>query len=331
MSSSSFSVLPPDAPALLADIGGTNARFALTTGAASWRDERVYPIARFSGPDTAAETYLAEVLAPGEQRPNRGAFCVACPVLGDSVALTNHAAWTFSIQRLGEALGLLPLQVVNDFVAQALAVPALPSEHRITLWEGTPAPQGPIGVIGPGTGLGVAVLAPDGSGGHIVLPGEGGHVTLAPMTPREDALVATARMSLGHVSAERFLSGPGLQTLAAAIRTLDGLPAREETPGDIMTEGIAGTCPVRTETVSLFFAMLGTVAGNLALSIGAMGGIALMGGIAPRVPEALAASDFVERVQAKGRFRAYMERIPLVLGTHPYPAFLGLAHLMANT
>jgi glucokinase len=97
-----------------------------------------------------------------------------------------------------------------------------------------------------------------------------------------------------------------------------------------MTEGLAGTCPVRAETVSLFFAMLGTVAGNLALSIGAMGGIALMGGIAPRVPEALAASAFVERVQAKGRFRPYMERIPLVLSTHPYPAFLGLAHLMAK-
>ncbi|MCF8480311.1 MAG: glucokinase [Rhodospirillum sp.] len=328
--SASSPTRPQGAPALLADIGGTNVRFALIASEGQWGEERVYPIAHFPGPGEAAEAYLAEVLLPGDPRPDKGAFCVACPVLGDDVALTNHEAWSFSIERLGARLGLSPLRVVNDFVAQALAVPALPPNHRVLLWEGASLAGSPIGVIGPGTGLGVAVLAPDGAGGHIVLPGEGGHVSLAPMTPREDALIATARERLGHVSAERFLSGPGLQTLAATIRIQDGLPPREETPGDIMTEGLAGTCPVRAETVSLFFAMLGTVAGNLALSIGAMGGIYLMGGIVPRVPDALAASAFVERVQAKGRFRAYMERIPLVLGTHPYPAFLGLAHLLGK-
>jgi glucokinase len=314
-------------PALLSDIGGSNARFALSTADGSWRDERVYPITRFPGPREAAEAYLAEVLPPGAPRPRRAAFCVACPVVGDAVTLTNYLQWSFSIAALSAALGLDHLDVVNDFVAQALAVPVLTAGHKVTLWEGQGLATATMGVIGPGTGLGVAVLAADGRGGHLAVPGEGGHVTLPATTSREALLIERARDDLGHVSAERFLSGPGLVTLAATIRQVDGLEPREETPGEIMADGLAGLCPVRAETAALFLAFLGTVAGNLALSIGAMGGVYLMGGICPRYPDAVKASAFVERFQAKGRFRAYMERMPLTLVTHPYPAFLGLASL----
>ncbi|WP_041795748.1 glucokinase [Pararhodospirillum photometricum] len=321
---------------LIADIGATNARFALTANG-GWRDERIFPCDDFPDFVAAARAYLDATLTPSEPRPTRAAACLPGPVEGDQVSVTNRPTWSFSRGETAAALGLEAFTVVNDFVANALAVPHLPAASLVRLDE-TQAPYtpgAPVAVLGPGTGLGVAVLLP---GGREALATEGGHVTLAATTRREAQVIAALAEAFGHVSAERAVSGPGLVNLAAAVRRLAGLPAvrrlaglpavPNEQPADVMTDGINGRCPVRAEAVSLFFAFLGTVAGNLVLSTGAWGGVWLMGGILPRCVEPLKASPFVRRLAGKGRFQDRLEAVPRVLVAHPYPAFVGLAGLV---
>ncbi|GEO81374.1 glucokinase [Pararhodospirillum oryzae] len=312
---------------LIADIGGTNARFALTTPEGHWRDERVFRCADHAGLAAAAQAYLDGVLAPDEAPPTRAAACVAAPVTGDAVTLTNWREWSFSIEQTRKTLGLEAFTVVNDFVANALAVPRLGPGHVMDLGGGPGDPTAPIGVVGPGTGLGVAVLLP-GTGQAIAT--EGGHVTLAATTPREAEVVAALQARFGHASAERAASGPGLLALAETLRALGGHdPVPGDTPARIMERSLNGTCPVCAEASALFYAFLGTMCGNLVLSAGAWGGLWLMGGILPRNPEALKASVFTERYAAKGRFRAQLEAVPRRLVLHPYPAFVGLTGLVA--
>ncbi|MBK1665861.1 glucokinase [Rhodospirillum rubrum] len=318
-------------PGLIADIGGTNARFALTTPEGGWRDERVYRCAAFPGPAEAAAHYLAEVLTAFEPRPDRGAICVACPVNGDHLALTNHGAWSFSIGAVAARLGLAPFHAVNDFIANALAIPRLGPSALIEIGGGGGLAGAPIAAIGPGTGLGVAILIP-GRGGNRTSPlaTEGGHVTLPAVTDREAVIISALRAIHGHASAERAISGPGLVWLSEAIRAADGLEPVFETPPSVMEKGLARSCPVCAEAVDTFYALLGTVVGDLVLSTGAQGGVYLMGGILPRHPEALRASAFLARFREKGRFRDYLDVVPIRLVTHPYPAFIGLAGLVSD-
>lgn len=317
-----------DTPGLIADIGGTNARFALAGPDREPRHPLVLPCAEFAGPDEAAAAYLRRV-APG-CRPARAAFAVAGPVAGDTVAMTNHV-WRFSIEAVRESLGLASLQVVNDFTAVALAVPLLRPEHRVAVGgEGAPMAGTPIGVIGPGTGLGVSALVPREGGGWTTLAAEGGHVTMAPVDEREDAVLSWLRGLYGHVSAERVVSGPGLVNLYSALCELEDVEPEPLGPDQITHRGLKGENPLCAEAVRLFFAMLGTVAGNLALTLGARQGVYIAGGIVPRFVEALKASRFRERFEAKGRFRGYLAPVPTHVVTHPYPAFLGLAGLVGR-
>ncbi len=317
---------------LIADIGGTNARFALVDADGAWHGEKVVRCAAFPGPAEAARAYLAEVCP--EARPRAGAFAIAGPVTGDRVALTNHLAWSFSTEETRVALELDRLSVVNDFIANALAVPRLAEEDRMWLTAASgPLARGrtPVAVMGPGTGLGVALLVPDPSGGRpVAIATEGGHVTLPASTEREAQIIAAARTRFGHVSAERFLSGPGLVTLAEVVRDLDGLPPEAIDAATIMERGLNGDDTLCAEVAALFYALLGTVAGNLVLTGGAWGGLALMGGILPRRPDALKASAFLERMRAKGRFGRLLDALPVCLVTHAYPAFLGLAGLVVE-
>ncbi|NJL50765.1 MAG: glucokinase, partial [Blastochloris sp.] len=174
------------------------------------------------------------------------------------------------------------------------------------------------------TGLGVAALVPTPAGG-IVVSTEGGHVTLPGTSARDDAIIGVLRDRLGHVSAESVLSGPGLVNLHDAIAVLDGTPHVARSGAEITASGLSGACPVCRRTIDTFCAMLGTVAGNLALSFGARGGVYIAGGIAPRIVEHLKRSAFRERFEAKGRFRAYLEPIPIRVVLHADPAFVGLA------
>lgn len=305
---------------LLADIGGTNARFALAD-ADGVRLERTLSCADYPSLDAAAEAYLAQA-APGV-RPAAGAFAVASPVTGDVVRMTN-LPWEFSIAAVRDALDLSRLDVINDFTAVALSVPELGQSDRVRIGEGAPEAGWPIGVIGPGSGLGVSALVPV-RGGWRALATEGGHVTMPTLSARETAVVEHLGATFGHVSAERLLSGPGLTNIHAALRSIDGIGGGSLSPAAITDAALADRDALCVETVAMFCAMLGTVAGNLALTLGARGGVYVAGGIAPRILDVLAASVFRARFLDKGRMRAFLEPVPTYVVTHPYPAFLGLA------
>ena len=219
---------------LIADIGGTNARFALVEGAGSVADERHLLVRDYPDPASAIEAYL------GGRRVDEAVIAVATPVESDEIGFTN-SPWTFSIQGLQQRLGLRQLAVINDFVAQALAMPHLAKDEVELMGGGAPAPGRAVGVMGAGTGLGVSALIP-GKVGWTALPTEGGHVSFAPGNEREDRVLATLRARLGHVSNERLLSGQGLLNLAQALATLDGAPLEAATPEEV-TEAARPTRP----------------------------------------------------------------------------------------
>ncbi|MDR6773926.1 glucokinase [Azospirillum sp. BE72] len=313
-------------PILVADIGATNARFGLIDGRMV-REARVLRCADYVSIEDAATAYLSAVglAAPGTPgRPRRGAFAVAGPVTGDHIAMTN-LVWQFSVGRVRDALGLEGLVVINDFTAVALSVQRLAEEDRRQVGEGTPQPGAVVAVLGPGSGLGVSGLVPGANGRWTALSGEGGHVTMAPISDRESAVLAQLRKGFDHVSAERVLSGPGLVNLYNALSILDGREPAALTPAQITDNALAGTEPHCVEAVEMFCAMLGTVAGNLALTLGARGGVYIAGGIVPRLGTLFAHSRFRKRFAEKGRMRDFLAPIPTYVVTHELPAFLGLA------
>ena len=219
--------------------------------------------------------------------------------------------------------------MLNDFTALALALPHLAAEHRLQVGGGGPAVGAPLGVLGPGSGLGVSGLIPAGAG-WIPLAGEGGHATMAPATDREGAVLDRMRRHFDHVSAERVLSGPGLVNLYNTLAALDGVPSRGYTATQIADPEMGTADRICAESTTLFCAMLGTMAGNLALTLGARGGIYIGGGIVPRLGQRFAESPFRARFEAKGRFSPYLAAIPTYVVTHPLPAFLGCAAVLAD-
>lgn len=306
---------------LVADIGATNARFGLLDGDGAIIHSAILACADHPTLEDAAEAYLGTT-APAAA-PVRGAIAVAGPVTGDLVNLTNHP-WSFSVGRARERLGLDHLSVINDFTAVAMAVPHLGEADRRQVGEGSPTPRGVIGVLGPGTGLGVSGLVPEHGGGWRALSGEGGHATMAPVSDREGAVLAQLRKQYDHISAERVLSGMGLVNLYRAVTLLDGREPEPLEPKDVTARGLDGSSPHCAQALEMFCAMLGTVAGNLALTLGARGGVFVAGGIVPRLGSFFAHSRFRKRFTEKGRMRDYLAPIPTYVVTHPLPAFIGL-------
>lgn len=309
---------------LIGDVGATNARFALVGPDGAVTGTRLYALNDYSSIANAIDAYLAE--QPQPAKPSLGVLAVASPILGDRVTLTNHA-WTFSIEELRRHLGLSRLRVINDFVANAFAIPHLQEGDYRQIGRGAPVADAAIGLIGPGTGLGVSALIP-APGGPLPLSGEGGHVTMAPASARESAILELMRKRYDHVSAERFLSGPGLVNLYSALCELNGKPAAPFRPAQITNPRIWEEDPRTREATELFCAMLGTMAGNLALTLGARGGIYIAGGIVPRLGKFFAQSGFRERFEAMGRFRDYLSAIPTYVITRPLPALVGAAALL---
>ena len=276
----------------------------------------------------AAEAFLDATAPPSW--PKRGAFAVASPVTGDHVTMTNHP-WSFSVDDVRRRLGLDALRVINDFAAIALAIPHLDADDHYRVGGGAPVGDAPVAVLGPGTGLGVSALVP-AAGGWAPLATEGGHVTMAAFDEREAAVLAHLRRTHDHVSAERVISGPGLVNLYRSLCALEGLRADPAaTPDAVSRLAADGTCPVAAEALEMFCAMLGTVASNLALSLGALGGVYIAGGIVPKLGPAFAASGFRRRFDDKGRFVAYLAAIPVFVITHPLPAFVGLSAVADET
>ncbi len=309
---------------LVGDIGGTNARFALLAERMRATRLRVFACDDYPTIADAIEAYLA---AEGV-RPLVAALSIASPVTGDTVALTNHP-WSFSIAALRARLGLERLLVINDFTANALAMPHLDPAERIQVAGGSEVAGTPIAVIGPGTGLGMSGLVPAPSG-WIALSGEGGHATLPAADERESEVLARMRRRFDHVSAERVLSGPGLVNLYQTLAEIEGTPAHPFTAAQIADRHIGATDPLARATIDMFCAMLGTVASDLALTLGARGGVFIAGGIVPRLGSTFVESRFRARFEDKGRFRDYLAAIPTYVVTCAIPAFLGLAAVLAR-
>ncbi|WGF86441.1 glucokinase [Marinivivus vitaminiproducens] len=309
---------------LIADIGGTHARFALSDGEGDVGESEVLAVADYDGPVAAARSYLKGRTA------DEAVFAVALPVAADRVKLTN-ADWDFSIRAVQSDLGLTRLAVINDFVAQALAVPQVaPSELRSVL-PGAVDPLGPKAVLGPGTGLGVAGLLPARGGGWRPVASEGGHVSFAPGDDEEIEILRLLRQRHGHVSSERLVSGPGLVAIARACATLRNDPFDVTDPAEITRRARAGTCPVSVAAVRRFVAVLGAVAGDVALMFCATGGLYIGGGIVPKLGDLLDPETFRARFVGKGRLGAMLRNIPVQVVLRSEPGLLGTASYRFET
>lgn len=311
-----------DRCSLIGDVGATNARFALADGR-GFGAARILRCADHATFEEAVEVYLAGTDRP---RPRRAAVALAGPVSGGVLRMTNHP-WCIEPEQARRRLRLAELTAVNDFVAAALSVPALGPGDRVQIGAGQPAPGEAVGVIGPGSGLGMATLTCTAAGWR-ALPGEGGHASATAQDDREAAVLAAMRRRFGHVSAERVASGSGLVWLHDALLEVDGGRPATVTPAEVTTAARDGTCPVCVETVALFLAFLGSAAGNLALTVGARGGVYVAGGVVPRVLDLVEGSRFRERFEGKGRMASFLEPIPTYVVTHELPAFLGLSAML---
>ena len=310
---------------LLADIGGTNARFALWDESTGLNHLQIFKTADHPNFNDAVAAYVASCAA--QAKIDRAVIAVATAVTGDLIEFAN-SPWRFSRAAIAAQFGWNQLHVMNDFKAVALSVPHVPRDQLQSIGGGQPQPDQPIGVIGPGTGLGVGYLLPDGRGGWIANSGEGGHVTATPNTPREWAVIEylLTHKYQSHVSAERLVSGKGIENMYQAICAMDGYtPDAAIDAAQISRRGISGQCPICAEVMQIFCAMLGSVAGNLALTLGAHGGVYIAGGIPVKILDYFKTSEFRARFEAKGRRREYMQSIPTYVITANNFAFLGLA------
>jgi glucokinase len=310
---------------VLADVGGTNVRFALLTDGVLGRVEHM-AVADHKQFGDALAAFIAR--QAGRVTIHHAIFGVAGVVEGPRCVLTNNP-WIVDAHELCARFGLADVHIVNDFEAIAWSLPHLMSKDLQKLDGLEPKTNAPMLALGPGTGFGVAAYVPREQGGF-VLGTEGGHSTMPSGSAREDAIIGKLRQRFGHVSAERVLSGRGLENLYRAIASLDSLSVPERSPAEITQAGLAGHCAASRAAIDTFCAMLGEVAGNLALGIGAQGGVFIAGGIVLHLRDYLPRSQFRARFEAKGRMSSYVSAIPIYLILHDDPAFVGLRALAAQ-
>jgi len=311
---------------LVGDIGGTNARFALVDDANQPQNAKTYAAEQYASLADALRCYLDDVSLDA---PKSAAIAVATRVQGDSVEFTNNERWSFSTNALAAELNITELRVINDFTALALAVPHISNEQLEKIGQGMSRANEPLGVVGPGTGFGVSGMIPiDDRGNWRALNSEGGHCSASVLTLREMAVLSVFTKRFAHVSFERFLSGPGLVNIVVALRELDGVAHADIEPEQVTRDGLNGTDAHCTEALHLFCAMLGSYAGDLALILGASGGVYIGGGIVPRLGDFFASSEFRNRFEAKGRVSDELVTIPTFVIKDPYPGLLGAARLL---
>lgn len=317
---------------LLADIGGTNARFAWQAGPGQpLQHVQVMQCHDHAGLAEAVECWLDAYQLP---KPHQAGVAVACAVHSDQIQLTNNP-WSFSIQALQTRLGLDRLEVVNDFTALALGLPFIPAQHLHRM-GGDPAQrpfewEAPVALLGAGTGLGVSGLLPDRRGGWMPISGEGGHISLSIHTEGQYQVLTALQTRYGHVSAERVLSGQGLVNIHDCLwRQRTGhWPPQSFTPAQITTLALEKRDPLAMEVIAYFCSWLGSVAGDLVLTLGARGGVFIGGGIVPRLVQVLANSALRTSFEHKGRFATYLHPVPIwVIDTPVSPALDGVAMLL---
>jgi glucokinase len=314
---------------LLADVGGTNARFAWQAGSgAAIEAVEILPVAHHARIEDAIRCYLDGL---GRGVPGAVAIAIANPITGDQIRMTN-ADWSFSQASVKAEFGFTTLRMLNDFTALALALPDLPAHELRQVGGRVALPGCAIGLVGAGTGLGVSGLVPNGLGGWVPLEGEGGHVTLPALTARERVVMDGLVRRYGHASTERVTSGQGLVDTCAILCQADGVSAAAlDAAGAVSEAALRGGHPQALEALNIFCAMLGSVAGNLALTLGARGGVYVGGGIVPRLGEWFDSSPFRARFEAKGRFQPYLADIPVwVITAQQSPALLGAARALEH-
>jgi len=314
---------------LAADVGGTHARIGLvrrTTGTSSidvLRYER-YACAEWPSLTAVLQDFVSRL--DGDVMVEHCAVASAGYVLDDAI-VNENLPWPVSIGDLRDGLGLSGLAVVNDFEAVAYACQFLQTHETSPVIETKAAPRvGPVLVMGPGTGLGSAVLLP-GKPHATVLPTEAGQISLAPGNAREVAILGELARHRDYVPYEAALSGPGLVNLYQAISTLGESAATLSTPAAVTRAALDGSDAAAVEALDVFCGLLGSFVGDLAMLYGASGGVFLAGGILPQVRDHLVASSFATRFFNKGVMRAFLEQVPVRLMDHGQLGVIGAAGL----
>ena len=313
---------PANAPRLLGDIGGTNARFALVHGDGTpITQEITLPTGQYPDLAAAAQAYLQQA---GQPAVRQACIAIANPIDGDLLKMTNNH-WQFSIEATRQQLDLDSLLMLNDWEAMAMAAPALSGADLEQIGPGELVPDAPKGLIGPGTGLGVSSLVRSRRGDWVPIAGEGGHVSLSPTCAREADILRVLWRTHAHVSAERVISGMGLENLYRAICELNGTEAEPLVAAQVSERALAAQDAACEEALDRMCRLLGHAAANLALTLGARGGIYIGGGVIGRLGDYFAKSGFRAAFEAKGRFANYMKRIPTYVIRAEQPALIGCA------
>ncbi|WP_026972565.1 glucokinase [Aliagarivorans marinus] len=305
---------------LVADVGGTNIRLALV----NLSDGNIDNIQKFLCADYPTITdVIRTYLSSQETQVTQACIAIACPTDKDWIEMTNHS-WAFSQKQVKADLELDNLHLINDFTGIAMSIPTLGEDQKVQVKSGEVNPDAPIAVYGPGTGLGVAHLVKH-QGEFICLPGEGGHVEFAPSDDKEMHILKFLQNRLGHVSAERLMSGPGLVNIYQGLADFYQKTPENFVPADITERGLDGSCELCRETMEVFCRVLGSFGGNLALNLSTFGGIYIAGGIIGRFMDFFKASDFIKRFEDKGRFKAFVNKVPVFVITESQPGLQGAA------
>lgn len=313
---------------LAVDLGGTHIRFRLLEDGARAAPVEVVETIGVESFEDALEQWRERAGIRGEI--DAVGIAAAGPVAGGRVRITN-LDWILDARAIERECNARRCRLVNDVTAVAWALPGLGREDLCTLAAGSPDHGSARAVIAPGTGLGISGLVPAAAGDCAAIEGEGGHQTLAAQTPRERAIVAALAERFGHASAERALSGPGIEAMWSALASFRGIRSvRDRTAAEIARDAFAGGDPIAQETIEAFTDLLGSVAGDLALALGARGGLYIAGGIVPGWGERFDSARFLDRFREKGRFRNYLSAIPVHVVTHPYPGLFGVERLLAH-
>ena len=313
-------------PILVADIGGTNVRFGLGTVPQEPVTKILkYKISTFPNPETAVRKYFDDLGLTKAERVaiKKACFAAAGPVEDDVVSLTN-GSWVIDKAHIAQTFDL-EFKLINDFSGLANAIPYLKENELLKLGGGEPVEGSPKAIFGPGTGLGVSGAVPDRSGSWMVLSGEGGHVAFAPRGDIEDRIlkILRRRISGGRVSAERLLSGSGLEMLFEALAEIEQIAVLPQSAKEIVETGLRDESSLQRQTISLFCGLLGKFVGDLALMLGSRGGVYLAGGVALALRDFLPESVFRARFEDKGRMEKFNADIPTFLLIGDTPALTG--------
>ena len=320
-------------PMVVADIGATNARFGIVEnndGLSAYlkvQKQHVFKCSSFDSFEAVLNSYLADYI--NSFKPRSACIAIAGPVVGDRVQMTNRR-WGFSIESLSRQFNLDRFEVINDFGAQAYATVYVDSSDRFVIQQGQPDDEASRVVIGPGSGLGIAGLVR--CGGHwYPVSGEGGHITFAPVSEIEFEIMRLIEPNDGHVAVERLVSGPGLVNLHKSLTTIHGVNYEALTPKEISERALTVDDPVCVEALAYFFGLLGRVAGDACLMMGATGGVILAGGILPQIQVLLENSSLLENFKDKGPHSSLLEKVPVYLIKNDLSALVGAAHWLYDS